>query len=223
MPSKKRTSGREKTNFKRKSYVWGETGEDAATRLVLAASRLFNAHGIHATGIDQVIIEAGVARMTLYKHFGSKEGLVRAAMEHESKTWFEWLDAELDWRKEPRERIQAFFELLEIWFARHDFKGCSFINAVGEHDRDDNSVGPVAKAHRQATCAYIKRLLEGSTVVDRDQLANQLTMLADGATVTAMVTGRSGVAIAARQAAIALLDSASSYRRIGKSAGKVMA
>jgi AcrR family transcriptional regulator len=200
-----------------------ETADDAGTRLVLSASRLFNAHGIHATGIDQIIMEAGVARMTLYKHFGSKEGLVRAVMEHESRTWFEWLDAELDWRKGPRDRIQAFFALLGIWFARRDFKGCSFINAVGEHDRDDDCVGPIAKAHRKATCAYIKRLLEGSTVIDREQLANQLTMLADGATVTAMVSGSSGVALAAGKAAIALLDSVTSAQRVSKNAARVMA
>ena len=113
--------------------------------------------------------------------------------------------------------------MLGTWFARDDFKGCSFINAVGEHDRDDDCVGPVAKAHRKATFDYIKRLLEGSAVIDRDQLADQLTMLADGATVTAMVTRSAGVAASAADAAVALLDAASSFRRVSKHIGRVMA
>src|SRR5260370_11836764 len=109
--------------------------QEPAMRLVLTAARLFNEHSIHATGIDRIIAEAGVARMTFYKHFGSKEGLVRAVMERESKAWFEWLDAELRRLQEPRQRISAFFTLLGKWCSRSDFKGCCFIDAVGERGR----------------------------------------------------------------------------------------
>src|SRR5260370_13617087 len=182
--------------------------QEPAMRLVLTAARLFNEHGIHATGIDRIIAEAGVARMTFYKHFGSKEGLVRAVMKRESKAWFEWLDAELARPQEPRQRISAFFALLGKWFSRRDFKGCCFINAVGEPDRFDNSVRPLAKAHRKATFAYIRSLLEGSALADPNQLADQLTILADGATGTAMVTGNPRSAGSAANAALALMDAA---------------
>jgi AcrR family transcriptional regulator len=182
--------------------------QEPAMRLVLTAARLFNEHSIHATGIDRIIAEAGVARMTFYKHFGSKEGLVRAVMEQESKAWFEWLDAELDRPQEPRQRISAFFALLGKWFSRRDFKGCCFINAVGERDRLDKSVRPIAKAHRKATFVYIRSLLEGSALADPNQLADQLTILADGATVTAMVTGNPRSAGSAAKAALALMDAA---------------
>jgi AcrR family transcriptional regulator len=185
-----------------------EDVQEPAMRLVLAAARLFNEHGIHATGIDRIIAEAGVARMTFYKHFGSKEGLVRAVMERESKAWFEWLDAELRRLQEPRQRISAFFTLLGKWFSRSAFKGCCFINAVGERDRLDNSVRPIARAHRKATFVYIRSLLEGSALADPDQLADQLTILADGATVTAMVTGNPRTAGSAAKAALALMDAA---------------
>jgi|SRR6266436_4485267 len=93
-----------------------EDVQEPAMRLVLAAARLFNEHGIHATGIDRIIAEAGVARMTFYKHFGSKEGLVRAVMERESKAWFEWLDAELRRLQEPRQRISHFSRCSENGF-----------------------------------------------------------------------------------------------------------
>jgi AcrR family transcriptional regulator len=183
--------------------------ESPAMRLVLTATRLFNENSIHATGIDRIIAEAGVARRTLYNQFGSKEGLIRAVMQRESKAWFEWLDSELPRVDEhdPRKRIAAFFALLGRWFSRSDFKGCSFINAVGEHPLD-NCVRPIAKAHRQANFEYIRRLLEGSKISDLDKLADQIAILADGATVTAMVTGNHAMADTAASAAFALIDTA---------------
>ena len=183
--------------------------DSPAMRLVLTATRLFNENSIHATGIDRIIAEAGVARRTLYNQFGSKEGLIRAVMQRESKAWFEWLDSELPRVDEhdPRRRIVAFFALLGKWFSRSDFKGCSFINAVGEHPLD-NCVRPIAKAHRQANYEYIRRLLDGSKISDLDNLADQIAILADGATVTAMVTGNHRMAETAASAALALMDTA---------------
>jgi AcrR family transcriptional regulator len=188
--------------------------ESPAMRLVLTATRLFNENSIHATGIDRIIAEAGVARRTLYNQFGSKEGLIRAVMQRESKAWFEWLDSELPRvdEQDPRRRIVAFFALLGKWFSRSDFKGCSFINAVGEHPLD-NCVRPIAKAHRQANFEYIRRLLDGSKISDLDKLADQIAILADGATVTAMVTGNQKMAETAASAALALMDTAE--RKIG--------
>jgi len=185
----------------------GGAAESPATRLVLTATRLFNENSIHSTGIDQIIAEAGVARRTLYNQFGSKEGLIRAVMQRESNAWFEWLDSELALSdvRDPRQRIIRFFALLGKWFSRSDFKGCSFINAVGEHPLDD-CVRPIAKAHRQANFEYIRGLLGGSKISNLDKVADQITILADGATVTAMVTGNHATAETAAHAALAVID-----------------
>src|SRR5260221_12441647 len=69
--------------------------QEPAMRLVLTAARLFNEHSIHATGIDRIIAEAGVAGMAFYKAFGSQEGFVRAGLEEESKGRVGCLDAQL--------------------------------------------------------------------------------------------------------------------------------
>ena len=208
---------RTKTHPKRRLGIVGKKpiavehggAESPAMRLVLTATRLFNENSIHATGIDRIIAEAGVARRTLYNQFGSKEGLIRAVMQRESKAWFEWLDSELPRvdERDPRKRIVGFFALLGKWFSRSDFKGCSFINAVGEHPLD-NCVRPIAKAHRQANFEYIRRLLDGSKISNLDKLADQIAILADGATVTAMVTGDHRMAETAASAALALMDTA---------------
>jgi AcrR family transcriptional regulator len=183
-----------------------DDADGPAMRLVLTATRLFNESSIHATGIEQIIAEAGVARRTLYNQFGSKEGLVRAVMQRESDSWFAWLNSELTHSNlpDPRQRIIRYFALLGDWFSRSDFKGCSFINAVGEHPVD-NCVRPIAKAHRQANYDYIRRLLVGSKLSNLDRIADQITMLADGATVTAMVTGNHKTAETAAHAALAIM------------------
>jgi len=205
-----RSKARPKRNIKivdKKPLDVSGGAESPAMRLVLTATRLFNENSIHATGIDRIIAEAGVARRTLYNQFGSKEGLIRAVMQRESNAWFEWLDSELapSAMHNPRQRITRFFALLGEWFSRSDFKGCSFINAVGEHPLD-NCVRPIAKAHRQANFEYIRGLLAGSKISNPDKVADQITILADGATVTAMVTGNPKMADTAASAALALID-----------------
>ncbi|MCP4245656.1 MAG: helix-turn-helix transcriptional regulator, partial [bacterium] len=62
-------------------------------QLVSVALDLFCRHGFHATGIDTIVAEAGVAKMTLYKHFRSKEDLVVAALELQDRRSREWLAA----------------------------------------------------------------------------------------------------------------------------------
>ena len=56
-------------------------------QLVETAERLFYREGFYATGIDRVIAEAGVARMTLYKHFRSKDELVLAVLALRRLPW----------------------------------------------------------------------------------------------------------------------------------------
>src|SRR5262249_14023818 len=64
--------------------------ESARGRLLNAATYLFCKNGINATGIDAIIDEAGTAKTTLYKLFGSKNNLVHAVLETEGRQWREW-------------------------------------------------------------------------------------------------------------------------------------
>src|ERR1700732_5515976 len=79
-----------KSASKKKSAAAGDD-ESARGRLLSAATRLFCKNGINATGIDAIISEAGTAKTTLYKLFGSKTNLVHVVLETEGKQWREWL------------------------------------------------------------------------------------------------------------------------------------
>ncbi|MBN9126916.1 MAG: helix-turn-helix transcriptional regulator, partial [Nitrosospira sp.] len=77
-------------------------------KLLLAARRLFCQAGIHATGVSRILEEAGVARASLYTHYGSKENLLKAVLDIEANMWFRWFDQDLPHLKcSPQERILA--------------------------------------------------------------------------------------------------------------------
>jgi len=181
----------------------------ATERLMDTAAALFNANGIRATGIDSILAKAGVARMTLYRNYGNKDGLVRSVLQRESAAWLALLDQELGgMRGTADERLCAYFDLLERWFAQPDFRGCSFINAVAEAPLEGDCVKPIAAAHRQASVAFLVRLLDDAGLPDLESLADQIVMLADGATVGAMITGDISLLRRARAAALAVVRNA---------------
>ena len=113
----------------------------ARERLLLAASDLFCRYGINATGVDSIVAAAGTAKTTLYKAFGSKEGLIEAVLEREGSTWRQWFSDEVDALPGgASDKLVHIFDVLKRWFAEENFYGCPFINAVGEHDKEDDRI-----------------------------------------------------------------------------------
>ena len=101
-------------------------------QLLDAAIRLFNRHGYHATGVDRLIEETGIAKTTLYRHFGSKEDLIVAALAKVDEQARDELRAFVEAASDdPRERILATFGQLDLWMRDCEFKGCPFIAAAG--------------------------------------------------------------------------------------------
>ena len=89
---------RKPSSKKRSVPARHEAGDDesARGRLLNAATHLFCKNGINATGIDAIINEAGTAKTTLYKLFGSKNNLVHVVLETEGKQWREWFIAAIE-------------------------------------------------------------------------------------------------------------------------------
>ena len=115
---------------------------DARTRILDAAYELFSRRGIRGVGIDAVIAHSEVARMTLYRHFASKEELVLAYLERREEQWTkQWLQAEVEQRAtEAPQRLLAIFEVFDEWFQLPDFEGCSFIKVMLESADPDDPV-----------------------------------------------------------------------------------
>jgi AcrR family transcriptional regulator len=179
--------------------------ESAHARLLGAATRLFCKNGINATGIDAIIHEAGTAKTTLYKLFGSKTSLVHAVLESEGKAWREWFIATIEsGGGDAQTKLTRIFPALKDWFGEDRFYGCPFINAVGEHDKDQKQFRNIAIRHKKVVLAHIEKLADEMGAAEPEILAHQLGLLIDGAIVAAMVTRDPGVADMAGLAADSL-------------------
>lgn len=178
------------------------TRKSTEEKLLLAARRLFCRAGIHATGISRILEEAGVARGSLYAHYGSKENLLKVVFDTEANMWFHWFDQDLPALNCPvKERILSLFDLLEKWFQKEDFFGCVFINAVAEHEKDSAWVRDVAGAYRDQIIDRLKALVMESGAKESDIVTQKLGLIIEGAIITAMVTQNSQAAHIARLAA----------------------
>lgn len=177
--------------------------------LVETALGLFYKNGFHATGIDTILAEAGVAKMTLYKYFKGKDELILAALELRDRRWMEWFGEELKERgKTPQQRLLAIFDVLGDWFARDEFRGCMFINAASEYCGLDRRIGDLAARHKRLVRDEIRGLAMEAGVKHSAALADQLALLVEGAIVMALMQGSPDWASTARDAARTLIRSA---------------
>src|SRR6266567_9162643 len=188
--------------------------ESARGRLLGAATHLFCKNGINATGIDAIIHEAGTAKTTLYKLFGSKTNLVHAVLETEGKQWREWFIATIEsGGGSAQTKLARIFPALKGWFGEERFYGCPFINAVGEHDKDQKQLRAIAMRHKKVVLSYIEKLAGEMGAAEPEVLAHQLALLMDGAIVAAMVSRNPGVADTAGLAAAPLLSAPARTRK----------
>lgn len=183
-------------------------GAAVRARLIETAIRLFCQHGVGATGVNAIVDESGVARMTLYSHFGSKEGLALAALEHEAATWRAWFFARLaETGGSPRDRLLAVFDILEEWFARDDYFGCALMNAVIEGRNRDEAILALTKTHKSHVLEQLRALAAAAGATDPEALADCLDLLIDGAIVKSAIKRDASPALEAKALATALFAS----------------
>jgi AcrR family transcriptional regulator len=200
--------------------------ESARGRLLGAATHLFCKNGINATGIDAIIHEAGTAKTTLYKLFGSKTNLVHAVLESEGKQWREWFIGAMEsGGGDAQAKLTRIFPALKSWFGEERFYGCPFINAVAEHDKDQKQFRAIAMRHKKVVLAHIEKLAAEMGAAEPELLAHQLALLIDGAIVAAMVSRNPGVADTAGLAAGSLFGPSKlkKPKRAGNAAAQLMA
>src|SRR5215831_10344922 len=115
--------------------------------LLAVAQRMFCDRGFHAVSVDAILDQAGVARMTLYKNFGSKEDLIVATLQREDRMFRQWLVSAVEAQsRKPEQRILSLFDALHARFASEGYYGCAFIRASIEFP---NSAHPVHRAARE--------------------------------------------------------------------------
>ena len=162
----------------------------ARQQILQAAGELFFKDGYRAIGVDTVVEQSGVAKMTLYRHFASKDDLLVAYLQEANDQFWAWFEAAAaPYAGDGRGQLTAVFAALEQWLANPQCHGCPFINAGAEFSDAEHPVHRAALAHKQAVRERLRGMAEAAGARAPDVLADQLLLLMDGGYVQARLYG----------------------------------
>ena len=179
----------------------------ARQRILETADRLFYQEGIRAVGIDRIIAEAGVAKMSLYKHFPSKDDLILAVLEHREAAVLEFFRSSMERHgKRAKPPLRAFFAALKDFFESPGFRGCPFQNAAVELADPEHPGTEFVRGHKRRFGEFLRGLVEGTLGQAAVKVAPAVAILVEGAIVTAVIQGDPKAADVARDAAMRLVN-----------------
>lgn len=173
-------------------------------RILEVAGELFYREGVRAVGIDAIIEQADVARMSFYRHFKSKDGLVLACVQARDERVLAWFEREVArLAPDPRDRPLAVFDALALRFKAERYRGCGLLNTMSEMPDRADTAHRAAAQHKTRFESYLAGLLRDAGLDDSH--APDLMQLFDGAAVTAVRVGTPEPAMRAKRMAALLL------------------
>jgi AcrR family transcriptional regulator len=180
--------------------------ERTRAALLASATGILYERGLDGVGVAELCRAVGASKETLYRHFGSKDGLVQAVLEERSDRVVHWLtDVAEAAGSDPRARLAAVFDALGGWYRRPGFRGCAIVNAATQ--RHIPPARTVADRHLGRYRELLTDIAERSGAPEPDRLGRQLLIILEGATVVADHHDPDGRAAQdAKRAALALLD-----------------
>lgn len=178
----------------------------AADRILEVASERFYREGSRAVGVDEIVDRAGATKPTLYRAFGSKDQLIAAYLDRQSRQVWEHHEAAIAGHpSDPRAKILAYFNALETQARRKNDRGCGLSNAAIEYPDPAHPGRQVVVSHKDQMRKRLRELTRAMDARKPKKLADGLLLLMEGAFVTRQIFGEDGPAAAARGAAEALI------------------
>ncbi|QEH36630.1 putative transcriptional regulator [Aquisphaera giovannonii] len=179
--------------------------KSAKARVLEVAEELFYREGVRAVGIDTIIARSGVAKMSLYRNFPSKDALIVAYLEERNRQFFErWDGAVGPEGAEPRARLSGLVARIVTRVREPGFRGCPFLNARAEFPDATHPARAVIEAHRSEVRRRLAGLCRDLNARDPESLAAQLLILING--IYASGIADDAEARAAVEAADALIE-----------------
>ena len=175
-------------------------------RILETAAEMFYRDGIRAVGIDAIIARSDVAKMSLYRHFSSKDALVAAWLEDRNAFfWRRWDRAEAARGDDPRSRLEGILDMIASTVSQRQWRGCPFLNTGTEFPEPDHPARAIILANKQAVRVRLRTLAAAAGARDPDVLAQQLQLLIDGAYAIGQSLGPEGPAKTVADAGRALI------------------
>lgn len=160
-------------------------------KLFQTAARLFYQHGYRAVGVDTIASESGIGKMTLYRHYPSKDDLIVAFLRQSNEDFWGYFEQNTENAPTAREKLLAFFEGLQGYVVSPACYGCPFLNIATEFPETDYAGHRAALEHKQAVRARFQQLAEEAGARQPEALADALFLLMDGAYMAARMFGSS--------------------------------
>lgn len=152
----------------------------ARERILLKAHELFYRHGIRATGIDRIIAEAGVTKVTFYRHFASKNVLIHTYLEYRHQQWMRWFETSIQQHSaKGRVSLEVLVPIMKDWFQSETFRGCAFLNGVGELAEDLPEILDITQQHKRKVEEVVKTFIPAGN--QQKALSRAVVMAMDGA------------------------------------------
>jgi AcrR family transcriptional regulator len=190
-----------------------ETPLSPRERILDAASHLFYRHGFVSVGVDTIIAEAGVAKMSLYRHFASKDDLIVAYLEQSNERFWGWFEAAAG-DGTPGAQLVNLFDALATFATSPACFGCMFQLAAADFPDPEHPANRIALDHKKTVLGRFRDLASQAGSPDPEALAGQLFLLMDGAFVASRMFRRASPAAQVGHAARAIITSGT--RRIGQ-------
>lgn len=175
---------------------------DARQRIVETASKLFYTQGYNSTGINQIIEDAEVAKASLYQHFPAKEDLLVEYLNLTAEATNEALRDVMKNQNTPKEKILSTFDFLVHFSNSVEFEGCNFLKISAETPKDNSRIRDIIRVQKDGIRSLFKETL---ATIGKENLADQLYVLFDGALATSRVHNDTWPILAAKQTADQLL------------------
>lgn len=170
------------------------------------AARLFYQHGYRAIGVDTLAAESGIGKMTLYRHYPSKDDLIVAYLKDSNEIFWSNFEQIIKDAPTPRDKLLAFFESLQEYVTTPACYGCPFLNVATEYPETDYPGHQIALEHKQSVRAKFRELSKEAGAQDPKVLADQLFLLMDGAYMASRMFGAKNPASHLASAAKTLID-----------------
>jgi AcrR family transcriptional regulator len=173
------------------------------------AERLFSSRSSRSVGMDELVRETGLGKMTVYRLFKSKDDLVGAYLSRKAATVLAYIDAELvRCDGDPRAALLAVVDTVERDVTRTGFRGCPFTNVSSEYDDPQHPARSAAADYKFELHGRLERLADELIPGAGDDLAAQIHLIIDGMYLSGGLLGPDGPASHGRQLAEKLIDAA---------------
>lgn len=161
----------------------------AREKVLQTAGELFYRQGFVAVGVDTIVAQSGVAKMSLYRHFKSKDALIEAYLLHAHEQFMGWFLAQQEGKDTPLEKLHAIFDGLDVLTSSPRCRGCAFVVAAAEFPDQEHVGHVVARTHKTQVMKHLGGLARKAGVEQPALLARQLLLLMDGAFASVRVFG----------------------------------